>query len=303
MIKSEDKVLKRIYIEETLRSRKYFGYRLDLVLIKLIITAFITLSVYISTGEFIFTIIIISEVFILITLINKLIVDRKAKKGKMIFIENMKMKKFKKRVFSTNDEEMDNFIFLYLNLNRYYEIKKVGSFLYRAKKNDTFYYVSIIKLFNGAIVEKIDIRNIVTSALADNAENLIILTANEFDDEVNDLIKNVDALININIVNFNDLFKFVKENSLLSTAYDIVSIDDIERKNKINIIEIISNIMHPGKIKVYIIAAFAFYTLQKILIINTFCVYMSYYFLFMGVADIIFNFYKSFINKRNQKNI
>ncbi len=79
MINMDDKFLKRLYIEETLKTRKYMGFRLDIALVKTILTMIVLTALYLYTNDLIFSIIIGLQLFLILTLLNKVTVDKKLK--------------------------------------------------------------------------------------------------------------------------------------------------------------------------------------------------------------------------------
>ncbi|QSX06170.1 hypothetical protein JYG23_01510 [Sedimentibacter sp. zth1] len=298
MFKSQNRHFKKIYIDETLNKRKYLGYRLDIVLIKFIIITFIALVVYVNTGDFLFTSIIIIQVFCIITLINKIIIDKKASRGKVKFLKRIKKDKFKKKIFSSKYSEIESFIFLYLNQNRYYHLKKTKNYCYKALKNDETILINVVKFYQDALIEKIDLRNYITNALNVNIDKLILITINDFSEEASKMLEKSEEVIKLEIINFEDLYEFADTNLLLSSSYEIISNEDICTNTKVKTSEIFNNIFNSEKIKIYLIASVTFYIIHKILLINKIGVYISYYFLFLTFINIVYNVYNTFIKKK-----
>lgn len=298
MINMDDKFLKRLYIEETLKTRKYMGFRLDIALVKSIITMVILTILYLYTNDLIFSIILGLQVFLILTLLNKMTIDKKIKIGKEKLSQRIKKEKFKKKVYYSDYAEFENFIMLYLNQYRYKDIQKIREYSYGAVKNGETVYVYLIKFYEGTCVEKIDIRNLLTVLINEKIKKSIVITTNELSDDAKEMFEKFKSKINIELINFDDLYNFADKNSLLSEAYEYKDIENLDRKIHKKTSDIIGNIFINKKIIIYLLASVLFYVMHRFVLQNQLGLYISYYFIILASINIVYNLYKSYAKKK-----
>ena len=298
MINMDDKFLKRLYIEETLKTRKYMGFRLDIALVKSIITMVILTILYLYTNDLIFSIIVGLQVFLILTLLNKMTIDKKIKIGKEKLSQRIKKEKFKKKVYYSDYAEFENFIMLYLNQYRYKDIQKIKEYSYSAVKNGETVYVYLIKFYEGTCVEKIDIRNLLTVIINEKIKKSIVITMNELSDDAKEMFERFKNKINIELISFDDLYNFADKNSLLSEAYEYKDIENLDKKIHKKTSDIIGNIFINKKTIIYLLASVLFYAMHRFILQNQLGLYISYYFIILASINIVYNLYKSYAKKK-----
>lgn len=298
MINMDDKFLKRLYIEETLKTRKYMGFRLDIALVKSIITMIILTVLYLYTNDLIFSIIVGLQVFLILTLLNKMTIDKKIKVGKVKLSQRIKKEKFKKKIFYSDYNEFENFIMFYLNQYRYKDIQKIREYCYSAVKNGETVYVHLLKFYEDTCIEKIDIRNLLTILINEKINKSIIITINELSEDAKELLERFKSTISVELINYDDLYSFADNYSLLSEAYEYKDIENLDKKIHKKTSDIISNIFINRKVIIYLIAAALFYAMHRFILQNQLGLYISYYFIILSVINIIYNLYKSYAKKK-----
>lgn len=291
-----NKLLKRCSIEETLNKRKYIGYRIDLILIKSVLTLIFSILIYINTISFLITLILSIQFFIILTLVNKCIIDYKYKKGKEKLLFKIMKRKFRLKLFSVGYIKLENFIKLFLNQKRVCKLEKKQNYNYTGLLNGDKIFINILKYFPNAKVEKIDIRNCISKAYNRKIEKLVIITLNDFEEDINDLIESLNY-IEIVIIKFDELFEFAYNNKLLSENYKNIRLEDLVIDKKQEKQVLLVNIFSNTKIYIYLIAATIFFIISKLLILNNIGKYIAIYFLIMSVLTIIYNLYKHFTSK------
>jgi len=298
MINMDDKFLKRLYIEETLKTRKYMGYRLDIALVKTIITMVVITALYLYTNDLIFSIIIGLQLFFILTLLNKITIDKKIKIGKEKLSQRIKKEKFKKKIFYSDYNEFENFIMLYLNQYRYKDIHKIKEYCYSTVKNGETVYVYLMKYYEDTCIEKIDIRNLLTMLINERANKSIVITLNDLSEEAKEMFEKYKDKISVELINLDDLYGFADKNSLLSEAYEYKDIENLDKKVHKKTSDIIGNIFINKKVIVYLLAAVLFYAMHRIVFQSQMGLYISYYFIILSVINITYNLYKSFSKKK-----
>ncbi len=298
MINMDDKFLKRLYIEETLKTRKYMGFRLDIALVKTILTMIVLTALYLYTNDLIFSIIIGLQLFLILTLLNKVTIDKKIKIGKEKLSQRIKKEKFKKKIFYSDYNEFENFIMLYLNQYRYKDIRKIKEYCYSAVKNGETVYVYLMKFYEDTCIEKIDIRNLLTMLIDERAKNSIVITLNDLSEEAKEMFEKYKDKISVELINLDDLYSFADKNSLLSEAYEYKDIENLDKKVHKKTSDIIGNIFINKKVIIYLLAAVLFYAMHRIVFQSQMGLYISYYFIILSAINIAYNLYKSFSKKK-----
>ena len=298
MINMNDKVLKKLYVEETLKTRKYIGYRLDIALIKLIITAIILTALYLYSNDLIFSMIAGLQVFVILTLFNKIRIDKKIKIGKEKLSQRIKIKKFKNKIFYSDYNELESFIMFYLNQYRYKDTKKIKKYCYSAVKDNETVFVHIMKFYEDASIEKIDIRNLLTSIIDKKYNKNLLITLNDLSEEAKELIENFKDKLNIQILGFDDLYKFADGCSLLSEVYEYNDIENLDKKIHKKTRDILGNIFINKKLIIYLLAAGMFYVMHKIVFQNQLGLYISYYFVILAGINALYRVYVIYTKKK-----
>lgn len=297
MINFDNKILKKMYIEETLKTRKYLGFRLDIALLKIIIIAIVSSVIYTITNDLKFMVVISIQLFMILTLINKIVIDKKIQAGKKLLSEKVKFEKFKNKIFTVSYNEFENFIMLYLNQYRYKCVKKMKNYVYSAINENQDIIINLFRYYENANIEKIDLRNSLGYAINKKAKKLVIITVNELSKEAEELINDMKDILDIEIISLNFLYNFADNNNLLSINYDDYDFSYVKKNLYKNKISPINNIVIGKKSIIYVISAILFYILDKIFIYNSLIIYISYYFMFLAVINIGYNFFNGLIKK------
>jgi hypothetical protein len=290
----DEKVLKKLYIEETLKRRKYIGYRLDIALLKSILTIIIFVIVYYYSKNIIFSLIVGFQIFLLFTLLNKVKISRKLKLGKYKLLQRIKLNKFKNKIFYSDYNDIESFIMLYLNQYRYKNIKKTRKYSYSAIKDSESTNIYIMKFFEDAIVEKADIRNLLTVMLNRKANRNLLFILNDLSEEASELLEKYNDKLKIQTICLNEIYKFADESLLLSETYESNDIEGLERNANRNTKDLFKNVFVNKKLIIYIIAAIMFYAIHKTIFPNQLGIYISYYFIVLACINAIYRVYKYF---------
>jgi len=303
LIKDETKKTKKIFVEETIGTRKYFSYRADLMLYKAVLCIFIFLLIYIMTSELVISTLISFQVLLIFTLINKINLERKEKEGREILLTKTKKLYVKKKLNDIDIIRFEKLIKFFLEKQGYLNFKKIEKSIYSIDKSDETFYIKIFKLFDGAEVEKIDIRNFITVLGQNKAKNGFLVTTNEISEETNKFIEKLNVDIHLTVINADSLYELAEKYKLLpDNNFFYNKIYEKKAKNsniKMKIIK--NNALSNKKIVIYIFAAIFFYIISIIMPYNNLSQYISYYFIILTIVStlyfIIMKIYQDKANK------
>lgn len=292
MENSENKKHRKIFIEETIGSRNYFSYRADLMLYKLVISIVSFFMIYSMTSKITISIIIALQIFLIFTLVNKLMLERKEKKGKDILINKNKKDYFKNKLLNTNLDSFLKIIEYLFMKEEYINYTKKGKYFYTADFKEKTYYIKIYKFHEEAEIEKTDIRNFISSMKNNNITSGCLVTINNINDETMEFINKLNK--DIIIMDLDYLYNLALKYDLLpkeKTFYNKIY-NQKTKKQKRDIIK--NNTLNSKKIIIYIFAASLFYLISKIMPYNSLSVYIYYYFIVLSVISIIYMLYLKF---------
>jgi len=303
LINDETKKAKKIFVEETIGTRKYFSYRTDLMLYKSVLCISIFLSIYMITSELFISILISFQVLLIFTLINKINLERKEKEGREILLTKTKKLYVKKKLNDIDIIRFEKLIKFFLEKQGYLNFKKIEKSIYSIDKSDETFYIKIFKLFDGAEVEKIDIRNFITVLGQNKAKNGFLVTTNEISEETNKFIEKLNVDIHLTVINADSLYELAEKYKLLpDNNFFYNKIYEKKAKNsniKLKIIK--NNALSNKKIVIYIFAAIFFYIISIIMPYNNLSQYISYYFIILTIVStlyfIIMKIYQDKANK------
>lgn len=294
MIKEDIRKTRRIFVEEAIGSRNYFSYRADLMLYKAVFSVFICILIYLITSEIIISVIMSLQVLLILTLVNKLNIDRKDKEGREKLLNKAKKDFFIKKLISMDIETFERLIWFYFDKIEYSNYKKIGRYTFSANKSGELIYIRIFKLFDKAELEKIDIRNFVSFMCKNNVEKGFIITTNTINEETLKLIENINGSLSITIINTETLFEFCEKNNLLpynQYFYNQIYKDNIKsKKTKLKAVK--NNTIDSKKIILYILASVFFYIISIIIPYNSLSIYISYYFTVLTIVNTVYYFIK-----------
>lgn len=298
----EEKQKKQIknYVEETLKSRKYFSYRLDLILIKIIITITFFLLIYTKTSSLGFSLIITAQIFIMITLINKKILENRQRRGKKLIFNKIRKNIFVEKIYNMSKIEFEEYIKLILRKVGYTKIQKEDNGYFSGYINNKKTAIKIFYMYKGAEVELSDIRDFIIEALKYNYNYALILTPHIINEKAFESIEILKNKIKIEIYNSEELYNITDDLSLLpedKELYDKINESKtIKKKTKI----IKTNIFALNKIIIYSLSALFFYLTGKITYFNTYNTYIAYYFIILAIITIIYNIKKGSFKKTKE---
>lgn len=285
------------YIEETLKSRKYFSYRLDLILIKTIITIIFFLLIYSRTLSLIFSILISAQIFLMITLINKKILSNRQRRGKKLVFDRIRKNIFIEKIYNMTKTEFDKYVKLILKKSGYLKIEKEEKELFSGYINNNKIAIKIFYMYEGAKVELSDIRDFIIEALDLNYKYALIVSPHIINEKALENIEILQNKINIEIYNQEKLYSITNDFGLLpdndDLYYKLADFKPVRKKTKI----IKTNIFGLNKIIIYSLSALFFYLTGKITYFNTYNTYISYYFIILVVITIIYNIKKGSFKK------
>ena len=301
MIKEKSKTIKRSFVEATIGTRKYFSYRADLMLYKLILCILILFVIYIITSELVFSIFISLQVFIIFTLINKLNIERKEKEGKKILLNKIKKEYFIKKLNDIEIAGFESLIKYFFFKQGYLNYKRIGKHMFLTELNNDKYYIKIFKLFDGAEVEKIDVRSFISLMSQNNIKNGAIVTNNTISDEAKKMLEKINENIKISIIDTDELYNLTEKFNLLpenKVFYNKIYNEKIKKKNE-NVI--LNNTFSNKKTIIYILAASFFYITAKVTPYNFVALYISYYFIILTIISVAYFIYLKIYNNKEDK--
>ncbi len=284
---SKEKETRRKFIEHTIGTRKYFSYRADLIFLKFIISVASFLTIFLMSRNFIFSLVISSEAFLIFTLINKLNLDRKVKEGEELFIKESKKDYYNSKLNDMSIEKFQLLIKYFFEKEGYTDYKKMGNHLFTAQKNGETYCIKTFKIYNGIEIEKIDIRSYIVFLAQSPYKKAFFVTYNEMSEEANDLIKKANEEMDITVINNDKLFEFAEKNDLMpDKSYFYEKINDVKTKS-IDKTAIKNTAFDKKKIWIYMLSAILFYVISIVLPDNMTSVYISWYFIILTVVCLL----------------
>ncbi len=94
----KDNKIKRIYVKEALVNKNYLSYRIDLMLFKVLISLAVLILTYLTYLDLILSLLTGSLVFSVITLVNKIKVEKKNEKGRELLLKKVKQEYFSSKI-------------------------------------------------------------------------------------------------------------------------------------------------------------------------------------------------------------
>ncbi|MBP1925570.1 hypothetical protein J2Z76_001429 [Sedimentibacter acidaminivorans] len=302
MRKEKKAINRKIFIEETIGTRQYFSYRADLMLYKLILCIIVFATINSMTSSIVFSFFITFQVFIIFTLINKLNLDRKEKEGRRKLINKTKKEYFKKKINDFDIDCFESLIQFFFVKQNYENYKKIEEHSFSVESEGIESYIKIVKLFEGAEVDRIDVKNFVALLSQKNIMKGFIITNSKLNDDAKELLNKVNDKINIEILDVDELFDLTLKYDLLPQNSYFYNKIQIERENKKDINKVKNNMFSSKKIIIYLFSAVLFYIVSKIISYNVLPLYISYYFILLTCICILYNIYNK-INTKKAKGV
>ena len=280
---------KKIFIKETLKNRKYFSYRTDLVLYKLIFSVIVFLAIYFKTNDAFISVLISAQVFIVFTLINKMNISRKKKEGEELLITKIKREHFKNKIYEINVPDFEMLIGFLFEREGWKNFLKKGRHMYLAEKDGIINCIKIFKLYEEMEVETIDIRNVISFMIQNNIRKGYIIVTSNLGENAKNLIDKFNNKIELEIIYLDELQEMMEKHNILpdedefyKEIYYEQMVDDNKEKVK-------SNILDNKKILVYVLASVFFYISSLIMPENNITKYIFYYFAILTAIVLIYN--------------
>lgn len=300
-LKKLNRINKNRYIEETLKKRKYFSYRIDLVLIKIVLVCLFFMLIYSKSEDFKFALLITLQIFILLTLINSKILSNRAKKGKKVLFERIKRNNFEKKVQQMDLKKFTEYIKLILEKSGYKKIGNKNIKCINGYFNGNKANIKIFYMYSETNIDTRDIRNFIVDSLDEDYKYVVIATPYKLKNDTFEMIDVLKKEIFIDILDIDKLYDITNKLNILpddEINYNM-EIENSIKDNKNKIIK--SNVFGSTKIIIYALSATFFYFTGKISYLNTYNKYISYYFIVLLILSIVYNLYFGTLFKKRKQ--
>lgn len=285
---TKDKNIRKIFIEETLGTRKYLSYRADLIMYKLLLCIFVFFVIAFISSDLILSLLIVTQVFIIFTLINKLNINRKLKEGEALAIKKIKKEYVTKKLKEIDIESYENLIKFFFEEEGYLNLKRIGKYVYSVDLDDITYCIKMFNMYEGAQVEKLDIRSFAGTMSKNKIKNGYIVTANELSEESIEIINDLKDNLNIVIVDLDLIIEKLEKYKILpEKKFFYKKISELKYTEKSKKI-IKNNTFNSKKIIIYIFAAAFFYINSRLLPYNSVSLFISFYFLLLAIISFVY---------------
>lgn len=290
MLENEKKRNRKIFVEEAIGTRKYFSYRADLLLNKVLLCILVYVIIYTITDGFLISLLLSLQVLLIFTLINKLNLERKEKEGRAALLTKLKKEYFLEKLEEMDVRKFEGLVVSFFLKKGYVNIKKSGKYTYSMVKDKETFYVKIFKLYGEIEIERIDIRNFISLMSKDKIKSGFLITINEISEEAKKLMDKVKKDFQLTLVGLEELFEMAEENSYLpGNDFFMKKIKDEKIKtSKKNIKSIKYNVVSNKKIVIYVFSAVLFYILSFLMPYNNLTIYISYYFVVLTFITLVY---------------
>ncbi|NLL59670.1 MAG: restriction endonuclease, partial [Tissierellia bacterium] len=253
----KDNKIKRIYVKEALVNKNYLSYRIDLMLFKVLISLAVLILTYLTYLDLILSLLTGSLVFSVITLVNKIKVEKKNEKGRELLLKKVKQEYFSSKIEEMQPSDFELLIRLFFNKEGYKNIIKKGRSLYLAEKEGYISCIKIFKLFDGTEIEKIDVRSLLTFMGNSGIRKGFLVAACGISQDAEKLIENLKDKFEINLIDIEGLYSLAEKNKILpEEAFFHKMLND---KKTISKKELKENVLDIRKVYLYIAASVFFY--------------------------------------------
>lgn len=292
----KDNKIKRIYVKEALVNKNYLSYRIDLMLFKVLISLAVLILTYLTYLDLILSLLIGSLVFSVITLVNKIKVEKKNEKGRELLLKKVKQEYFSSKIEEMQPSDFELLIRLFFNKEGYKNIIKKGRSLYLAEKEGYISCIKIFKLFDGTEIEKIDVRSLLTFMGNSGIRKGFLVAACGISQDAEKLIENLKDKFEINLIDIEGLYSLAEKNKILpEEAFFHRMLNDKKIISKKDLKE---NVLDIRKVYLYIAASVFFYMSSVWMPENRLVIYISYFFIIMTIINIIYFAANKYINNK-----
>lgn len=282
-----DKNMKRIFVKEALGSRKYFSYRTDLVLYKILLSIVVLIALFFMTSDIFLSVLFSAEVFLIFTLINKMNMERMKKDGRNLLFTRIKKDHFKKKLSEINAADFELLIGYLLEKEGWRNYIKKGSHLYLAEKEGLIYCIKIFKLLEENEVEKTDVRSMIEFMGQNNIKIGFLAVTGSISKGASELLEKFKSKLDIRVLNIDELYDRVEKQNMLPE--DESFMDQIRNEKKVAEKEEVKNNVFSSKKTILYLAATIFFYFSSRLIPNSIVSrYIFYYFIILSLLSIFY---------------
>ena len=283
-------------MKEALANKNYLSYRIDLMLFKVLISLAVLILTYLTYLDLILSLLTGSLVFSVITLVNKIKVEKKNEKGRELLLKKVKQEYFSSKIEEMQPSDFELLIRLFFNKEGYKNIIKKGRSLYLAEKEGYISCIKIFKLFDGTEIEKIDVRSLLTFMGNSGIRKGFLVAACGISQDAEKLIENLKDKFEINLIDIEGLYSLAEKNKILpEEAFFHRMLNDKKIISKKDLKE---NVLDIRKVYLYIAASVFFYMSSVWMPENRLVIYISYFFIIMTIINIIYFAANKYINNK-----
>lgn len=282
-----DKNMKRIFVKEALGSRKYFSYRTDLILYKILLSIVVLTIMFFMTSDIFLSVLFCAEVFLIFTLINKMNVERMKKEGKIKLFTRIKKDHFKRKLSEINAADFELFIGYLLEKEGWRNYIKKGHHMYLAEKEGIIHCIKIFKLLEENEVEKTDVRSMIEFMGQNGIRTGYLAVTGSISQGAFELLEKFNHKLDIKILDIDELYDRVEKQNMLPE--DECFIDQICNEKKIaEKEEVKNNVFDSKKTILYMAATVFFYFSSKLIPNSIVSRYILYYFVILSLLSIFY---------------
>ena len=296
----KDNNFRKTFVKETLGSKNYLSYRIDLALFKVLISFAVFTLFYFMYLDIVLSLLIAALVFAVLTLVNKMNVDSKKEKGREILIDKVKKNYFSSKIEEINSNDFVMLIKLLFKQEGYNNIIKKGRGLYLAEKEGYISCIKVFKLYDGIEVEKLDVRSLLTFMRQSNIRKGFMVTTGSLSDDAAKLLEKFNDMLHITLLGIDGLYDLADKHNILpeDSFYYKKLYEETDTFTKKDVKR---NVLNTKKISLYILSAIFFCTSSVWMPQNKLVIYISYYFIILTAINIIYYFTSKHISKTKTK--
>lgn len=282
-----DKNMKRIFVKEALGNRKYFSYRTDLVLYKILLSIVVLTVMFFMTSDIFLSLLFSAEVFAVFTLINKMNMERMKKEGKNKLFTRIKKDHFKRKLSEINAADFELLIGYLLEKEGWRNYIKKGRHMYLAEKEGIIHCIKIFKLLEENEVEKTDVRSMIEFMGQNGIKTGYLAVTGSISQGAAELLEKFNNKLDIRVLDIDELYDRVEKQNMLPE--DESFMEQIRDEKKIaEKEEVKNNVFDSKKIILYLAAAVFFYFSSKLIPNSIVSRYIFYYFVILSLLNIFY---------------
>ncbi|NLK63739.1 MAG: restriction endonuclease [Tissierellia bacterium] len=291
----KDNKVRKTFVKEALVNRNYLSYRIDLMLLKILICFVVFIIIYFKYLDIILSLLSASLVFAIITLVNKINVEKKNEKGKDLLLKRVKKGYFLSKIEEINQSDFELLIKLFFSNEGYNNIIKKGRSLYLAEKEGYITCIKIFKLYDGTEVEKLDIRSLLTFMGNSNIRKGFLVTTCSLSEDAADLIDKFKDKFEITIIDIEGMYSLADKYNMLPEEpffYKMLNEEKAVTKKDVK-----DNMLSIRKVYSYVAASIFFYMSSVWMPENRLVIYISYFFIVLTIINIIYFLADKYIDR------